>query len=178
VFDITDMFALGLGCDLAGGYLLARGLLRSPRAIRRRATYNGIYPGGLIDDAEDRVVASIGIWALLGGFGVQALAYTLVLGFGSSSSAGSLCQALVGVAATGVPLAAILGAEAATHRHRVDAVLVRAAHEDPAAGVTRDEPDVEMLARVAEYRAADDRRYGRRDDEGDLDYVRRIFRVG
>jgi hypothetical protein len=34
-FAIEDLFTLGLGCDLAGAWLLAQGLLLTPRQIRR-----------------------------------------------------------------------------------------------------------------------------------------------
>jgi hypothetical protein len=45
-------------CDVAGGCLLARGLL-SPPALWRRQTWDGIETRG-VTEAEDRVMAVVG----------------------------------------------------------------------------------------------------------------------
>jgi hypothetical protein len=170
VFELTDLFAFGLGCELAGAYLLARGLLRSPRAIRRRSTFGGIYPGGVMDDADDRVLASWGVFGLLVGFAVQLVAYLVILGSGTSPEA-SCGRAAIGAIAALVPGAAILGAERWTHKRRVDTLIVRIAREDLSNGITRDEPDLDLLVKVADWRGEK-----RCDDESDVAYARRVFR--
>src|SRR4051812_29318665 len=60
LFSVTDLFAVGIGCDVAGAYLLARGLLLSPVAVWQRMTWQGIETRGL-SEAEDRTMAVVGI---------------------------------------------------------------------------------------------------------------------
>ena len=42
VLDVADLFAVGIGCDIAGAYLLARGLLVAPDGLLFRFTYAGL----------------------------------------------------------------------------------------------------------------------------------------
>ena len=167
--DATYLFAFGLGCDIAGAYLLARGLLRSPRAIRRRSTWGGLYPGGLLDDIEDAATARVGVGALFGGFLTQAAAYSLLLATASSSDP-SVGRAMIALAAVIVPAVLIIEIERRSLRTRVDRQLVRVAREDVVANATRALPDLELLAKVADYRG-DERLAG----ESDAAFARRSF---
>ena len=102
--SVTDLFALGVGLDLAGAYLLGRGLLADDMQLMRASMD---IPGQQVDDAvgraRDRIDARIGLRSLVGGFAVQALAYTLTLsGLGTAES--GIAHALVGAGA------AVLGA--------------------------------------------------------------------
>jgi hypothetical protein len=77
-----DVFALGIGLDIAGGYLVARGLLVSPGEILRRSLNDEHYfiPDATASMIADRVDAQIGLILLLGGFATQGLGYALVAG--------------------------------------------------------------------------------------------------
>jgi hypothetical protein len=171
VFDVTDLFAVGVGCDFAGAYLLGRGLLKTPLAIRRLGTWGAHYPGAIMDGADDHVTATVGVAALLGGFAFQALAYALVLGVGSTSDA-SLGRALVAVVAAAVPCIAILVAERATHRGRVDKLLLRVGVEDAATNTPRAAPAIDEFVQIAEWR--NDERLAGEDDRA---FVARVFEV-
>ncbi len=110
-FSIDDLFLAGIGLDVAGAYLLGRGLLTEPATILRKATpyWNFSAPVALAQ-AEDRVDAIAGIVVLLVGFGLQALAYTVSIGFGLGPGRGweravTALSASVIVGATGLALA-------------------------------------------------------------------------
>jgi hypothetical protein len=169
MFSLSDLFAFGAGCDVAGAWLLARGLLPSPRQIARRATYGGLYPGALIDDVDSRVTARVGAWSLFAGFSIQVAAYAVLLGVGLSSDA-SPARSVVASIAAATPVAAIIFGERRTHRDRANKLLVRVSREDVVAGATGSNPGFEMLARIAEWR-----RDARHASEADEDYARRVF---
>src|SRR5262245_54836778 len=81
VFVLQDLFAIGLGFDIAGAFLLALGLLVSPREIARRsAIYPGFNSALMASQARDRADGEIGLVSLVAGFVLQALAYALTLG--------------------------------------------------------------------------------------------------
>jgi hypothetical protein len=109
IFQPTDAFMLGMGADLAGAYLLARGVLATDRQIARSgATFWGWNAQALVDKVEDRVNAKAGVAALLTGFSAQALGYTLGLaGWRSPAGLGSLVAALA-FCATGFAVTLIL----------------------------------------------------------------------
>lgn len=69
----TDVFAAGIGLDLAGAYLVARGLRRNPAKIKARNTWGCTSEGQVLDDANDRAWSDFGIPALVAGFSLQAL---------------------------------------------------------------------------------------------------------
>jgi hypothetical protein len=95
LLDVQDLFPAGIGCDIAGGYLVVRGLLLDDIEIRRLAgTYVGMSVGGLAARLRARIDARIGLVGLLSGFALQALAYVLTIG-GADPSDGSLERGLV-----------------------------------------------------------------------------------
>lgn len=107
-FVIEDLFAVGLGFDIAGAYLLARGLLAAPAEIARRSIgLPGFDPLLVINQARDRVDGRIGLFALLSGFFLQAVAYTLTLG-GLGGGDGSLGRAIVAGALCALAAALVL----------------------------------------------------------------------
>lgn len=171
MFVIEDLFALGIGLDVAGAYLLARGLLQSPRALARGATYGGLYPGGLVDAIEERVTGSLGIGALLLGFVFQAAGYALVLGIGATGDT-SVGRAITAIAIGAIAVAAIVGGERLMHGWRFRRLLIRVAREDVKTSVTCDAARVDILARVAEYLG-----HQRGDDETRAAFARRIWGV-
>src|ERR1700675_2125661 len=89
-FSSTDLFAVGSGLDIAGGYLLARGLIASPGAIMRRSLANGRFfsPSEIASQLSDKVDATVGLISLGCGFATQAVAYALLAGGFASSSTG------------------------------------------------------------------------------------------
>jgi len=97
-FVIEDLFAVGLGFDVAGAYLLARGLLATPIQIVTRArSHWDISPVLLVTQARDRVDGLVGLVALVVGFTLQALAYALTLG-GLGGGEGDTRRGLVALA--------------------------------------------------------------------------------
>jgi hypothetical protein len=78
----ADVFAFGVGLDIAGGYLVAKGLLIPPNAILRRSINDEHYfiPEETAALIEDRVNGRIGLLGLLAGFAVQAVGYALTAG--------------------------------------------------------------------------------------------------
>ena len=76
VLQVTDLFAVGIGFDIAGAYLLARGLLISPHGLWVRFTIAGA-DTRFVDEAKDRVMAVVGLGALASGFVIQAFGYAL-----------------------------------------------------------------------------------------------------
>ena len=81
MFVVQDLFAIGLGFDIAGAFLLALGLLVSSREIARRsAIYPGFNSSLMVSYARDRVDGAIGLVALVVGFILQAVGYALTFG--------------------------------------------------------------------------------------------------
>lgn len=99
---LGDLFAVGLGFDFAGAYLLGRGLLTSPATILERSTPRMEFHRGLaIGQAEDRADGLAGTASLLGGFAIQAVGYAVALH--SPGTKGSVVDAvLLGVIALAV----------------------------------------------------------------------------
>jgi len=78
VLQVTDLFAVGIGFDIAGAYLLARGLLISPHGLWVRFTIAGAGTR-FVDEAKDRVMAVVGLGTLASGFVIKAFGYALSL---------------------------------------------------------------------------------------------------
>jgi hypothetical protein len=144
ILSIDDLFAAGLGLDVAGAYLLGKGLLTSPQAIIKRATpyYDFSYPVALAQ-AEDRVDAVAGIAVLLTGFALQALAYTLSIGFALHAGTGWV-RAITALAAAVVAGAVALVAAHQTRWRRLAAQVVDLARHDKV-GQRHDEPSARRL---------------------------------
>lgn len=96
-FSTIDLFVVGLGFDVTGAILLAKGLLINPATIYKVAsTYYGMNVGEAIDRAQNRVDAKFGVGCLVGGFFFQAVGYTAQLaGASSATGAGRAVTALV-----------------------------------------------------------------------------------
>src|SRR5436309_2458720 len=78
---VTDLFAVGLGCEFAGAVALVRGLVTSARDFsvrfaRSRNTFNWWN----VQVAEGRADSLVGVGAIAVGFLVQAVAYVLQVG--------------------------------------------------------------------------------------------------
>ncbi len=78
LISYEDVFALGIGLDIAGAFLLAKGLLLSTRQILNlAATTYGWSAYEVIVRVEDRVSTSVGVAALGLGFICQLIGYVL-----------------------------------------------------------------------------------------------------
>ena len=90
---VEYLFLVGLGFDLAGALILARGLLIPPADVRRQAsTRIGANPFVEFRLAEDKVDAMFGLTYLAIGFALQILGYELSVGADRETSTG-ICQA-------------------------------------------------------------------------------------
>ena len=171
-FSLTDLFVLGLALDITGAWLLAKGLLVSPRTI---AAVSGSYwdfnPGDAINRVENRVDAEFGVVALGVGFLLQAMGYVAIL-LGADSSSGlaeGLIGLLVGVMAAGVVLLA----------HRRDTPRRVRSLLPPIALAHGAEEEGKWTQGRAGMLLACGQRLGHppQEDEGKVAYMRRVFGV-
>jgi hypothetical protein len=106
---VTDLFVVGLGFDMIGAVLLAKGLLINPATIYKVAgTFWGLNVGDAVDRASNRVDAKFGVGCLVGGFLFQAVGYTVALA-GADASTGA-DRAITAVALMALAMAAAYGA--------------------------------------------------------------------
>jgi hypothetical protein len=83
MFSLADLFTIGVGFDLLGGFFLGRGLLASPKEIVRRVgdkRFGGGSPALVVSQLQSRSDAVIGLVLLGLGFGLQASGYISVIG--------------------------------------------------------------------------------------------------
>jgi hypothetical protein len=172
VFSIEDLFTFGLGCDIAGGYLVARGLLASmPVMTRRAATFWDLNPTTFIAQVEDRISGLTGLVALTVGFSAQLVGYIAVIG-GAAVSTGGSCRAITaGLVAIG-PLAAILLGERRLRPKLVWRHCLEGAHFTPNKNERSDLPYGRRLHTFGSTLG-----YTRLDGESDADYARRVWNV-
>jgi hypothetical protein len=144
ILSIDDLFAAGIGLDVAGAYLLGKGLLTSPRTIIKRATpqYDFSYPIA-VAQAEDRVDAIAGVAVLLTGFVLQVLAYTLSIGFALDAGTG-WARAMTALGAAVASAAVTLVIANWTRWRRLAAQLVELARHDKV-GQRHDAPSARRL---------------------------------
>src|SRR3954451_23597993 len=84
-----DLFPAGLGLDLAGATLLARGLFTSPDEFARRmAVGRNTFNRFSVRAAEDRADI-VGVGVLIGGFLAQGVGYVLYIGGAQNAAHGS-----------------------------------------------------------------------------------------
>lgn len=80
---VADLLAIGLGFDIAGAYILARGLFASETQIAltsaKRVGYSSVLA---FRSAQDRVDGYIGLATLVLGFAIQTVGYVVVLAVG------------------------------------------------------------------------------------------------
>jgi hypothetical protein len=85
---VADLFVVGLALDLAGAFLLSRGLLAAyPTLTRRAGTYWNGNPHVAVGLAEDRIDGRFGVTYLALGFGLQVVGYVLDLAFNPGAEA-------------------------------------------------------------------------------------------
>src|SRR5689334_5258333 len=115
-FQVQYLYTAGIGFDLGGAYLLARGLIATPRML---ALVSGSYYGSNaylgVSVARDRLDAISGVSALALGFSVQLVGYLLVLDKVFAQHHGSV-NVLFGLACAAVAVALTVAA-GEVHRH-------------------------------------------------------------
>jgi hypothetical protein len=172
VLSVEHLFLAGLGFDIAGGYLVSRGLLAPmPQLATLSATYAAVAAPRAPYAVEDRIRGAVGIFALVFGFVLQAVAYALVLRrapihYGTH-------EALVGLAiALGIGVTIPLAERLVRPRWR-DRLLIRVARfEWEGRRVARPLPVAHVLRAFGEQTGRP-----KRADEDDVGYCARVFRV-
>lgn len=169
LFSVEDIFAAGLGFDIAGAILLAKGLLVSPQELKLRSvTYVGHNPPAIAGLVSDWVDGLFGIIGLSLGFALQIVGYSVVVVAGAGETRGAAGAAAAVYLA--VLAACALGVAWAISRpHLVRARVVDVAFaDDPDLG----RPDFGLLITMAPYVTDESERLV---DERDDDYLLRIY---
>lgn len=170
--SITDFFVVGIGLDIVGAWLVARGLLLPPPALKTFGTHAGIGAADVVDRARNRVDAQFGVGLLLLGFAIQLVGYLLILGGTQSGhGAGHLS------AGTAVLVLSMLTAYLAwylLHQRLLKRTLVRIAGAPlRIAGEELTQEREENIASLARYAKAAG--WQRRPHEHDETHVKRVF---
>ena len=171
--DPVDAFTFGIGCDIAGATLLARGVLGSDAQIAMASSARlGWNPVDLHGRIADRVDGSAGLAGLILGFVAQAVGYALGLG-GATSRTGTQAV-LTGVAFAVVGAGLVGGGWRATRDRRLRARMIAVARVSPATGLPLPQLDVERLRAVGVLAGKPQRIVDGRP-ESDMEYCVRVF---
>jgi hypothetical protein len=140
-----DLLTAGLGFDLGGAILLAKGLLASPRDIGRRATsFYDFSAAEAVSLARDRIDAIAGLTSLAFGFILQALVSALLV-LGLSPGSRGAEQAAVAGASAIAALGVAVGLWWAVRRRFLLRLLVKIAHFENAGSRKLDRPSARRL---------------------------------
>lgn len=128
-FGVEDFFAVGLGLDLAGAYLLARGLLTALPDIATARTFIGMGAQSAVRAVQNKIDGTSGLLYLTSGFLLQAGGY-LAGAAGLEPGKPSTGRALTFAALTACALLAglLLHRIAAPRRTRALALRVTCLH--------------------------------------------------
>lgn len=127
--SVTDFFVVGLGFDLAGAAILARGLLLGSASIAALGTYRGLSHGMTVERCSDRAHAELGLAALGLGFLLQAVGYAAVIG--GVKQASGMKEALVAIFLLIAAGGSVLWLCRRTHGPRMKSLLVSVALRMP-----------------------------------------------
>jgi hypothetical protein len=127
--SVADFFVVGLGFDLAGAAILARGLLLDPASIAALGTYCGLSHGMTVERCSDRAHAELGLATLGLGFLLQAVAYAAVIG-GAEQASGAREIAVAGLILV-VAVAPVIWLWRRSHVPRLKRLLVSVALDMP-----------------------------------------------
>jgi len=173
-FVVTDLFVVGLGFDLVGAWLLARGLIAKPGIIvsRNTAYWGSNAPSGFAA-AEDRTDGQFGVASLLFGFVLQALGYVLDLA-GGASGEHSTGRALTALALLVIAVCVTLATWRGVRPRMLRALLAEMAHWH---ATSADKPPTRRPLADADQLASWAPGLGnlRQDDEDNWTYAKRIF---
>jgi len=106
IISWSDVFVVGIGFDIAGAYLLAKGLLMSDRQVLGLArSYYGASPDQVVARVDDRIAGTVGVAALVVGFLFQLAGYVINSSIASATTSASIMR---GIAAVGIAASAIV----------------------------------------------------------------------
>lgn len=126
--QVQDFWAAGLGFDLGGAFLLARGLINDPAELTRLAgSFYGSRLYQALSVARNRLDGICGVTALLLGFGLQAVGYIVTLASPHRLHTG-LTTALVAAAFAVLALVAAVAAGNYVRRARFIPLLIEMSH--------------------------------------------------
>jgi hypothetical protein len=153
VLTLSDFFVVGLGVEVVGAWLIARGLLAPLPLLKSFGTYGGIGAADVVDRARNRVDAWFGVIYLLIGFLAQLAGYLLEIG-GDDPSQGT-CRLIGAIVGLALGIGSSCGLWALLHERAFKALLVAIAF----APLRTDGQEIEegrdsCLARLAEYAKA------------------------
>ena len=169
--QVQDLFTAGIGFDLGGAYLLARGLINPPSELVRLAgSFWGSNRFQAINVAKSRLDAIAGVAGLFAGFILQAVGYVASLSASHVTRTG-VEEAAAGALLALLTLAVMLSAGAAYRRFRLIPLLVEMGRwtlDDE----RREYPSASLLPGWIEALGHD-----RQDGEDDLAFVRRVAHI-
>lgn len=131
MFSVEHVFLAGLGLDIAGAYLVSRGLLAPVPQLAKQGggTMYALETPGAPYAVEDRIRGTVGLLALVSGFILQAIGYALVLS--DTPVDHGTREVIVGIAITlGLASLVLTGEHFARPRWR-DRLLIRVASIGP-----------------------------------------------
>lgn len=172
-FGYEDLFLAGLGADIVGAYLVARGLLQPiPQLATAGGTMYALERAKAPYAVEDRIRGTVGLVALVIGFLLQAAGYTDILARHHALAYGKR-EALTGV---GLALAIALFVylfERLVRPPWRDRLLIRVARFDhTGARLLREKPLAHVLRSFGEQLGKSGLQ-----DESDVAYCWRVFGV-
>ncbi len=103
----TDVFVFGIGLDIAGASLLAKGLLLSDgQVLGLSKPYLDLHPGQVVARIDDRIAATVGVLSLVLGFVTQLVGYSVDFVARPGGSA-SVTRALLTALVAGIPIVVV-----------------------------------------------------------------------
>lgn len=169
---VSDLFVLGIGVELVGAWLLARGLLASPTVLKSFSTVGAIGVGDVVDRARNRVDAAFGVVYLLIGFLAQLGGYLLQIAGRHGSHGARQLETVLVILALAAGLAWLLWR--CLHPYLFKLLLVRIAFAPVRSGEVdfpaSEAESLELLARYGKAAKWQGLMY-----EGDESYVARVF---
>jgi hypothetical protein len=146
MLSISDLFTVGVGFDLLGGFFLGRGLLASPREIVRRVgdrRFGGGNPALVVSQLKSRADGVIGLVLLGVGFVLQAGGYVVLIGGGALQTGANRAAVAAGLLVAAGMLALATGLLA--HRGLTKRLVVEAARVEPESGRLAKYPEGKQL---------------------------------
>lgn len=170
--QVQDLWTTGIGFDLGGAYLLAKGLIMEPRKLTQ---VSGSYWNGNAylapSVARDRINAISGVGMLGLGFTLQLVGYLLTLAYSPHDGHGAR-EALVGGAFAAIALTISLAIGLRWERTRLKPTLIEMAHY-LGDGLRLDHPLADRLFTWGNMGLG----IARHDGETKLAFLRRTFEV-
>lgn len=170
--NVEHLFLAGIGFDIGGAYLVSRGLLAGvPQLARAGGTIYALEQPRAVYQVEDRTRGSAGLCALVLGFVIQALGYTLVLNRAPVEYGRR--EVWAGVLVAAVCAAAFPAVERLSRPRRRRRILIDVARFDYETGEgQRDKPVANVLRLFGE-----DLGHEQRAGEDDVAYCARVWDV-